>query len=361
MKIYIVDYLGVHCGMHYYNDAFKQVLEEIPEVEVRILSNYKDGEDDAFFLHQYKGSVLNKISSLLTNLYRLKRFVKQNKEALFIYLTYGNKIDIPFLKIISKAPHHAIDIHEAIGQDVDHKLYLKKQLKSLYASVIKTVITHSQRTNDFLDEFGYKEKRFFVPHFRYRFSKKFERSKVGKDIITALSEDKINILFFGNINYNKGVDILLDSFNKLDKKDADRINIIVAGKDFDGTCYKVTPLEDRSVNIILRHIEDDELIYLYQNTQFLALPYRKTSQSGVLEMAFYFNRPIIASNIPYFNKVLTEFPSFGVLTDNFTDGLKQVTSDDMNIYFKQEDMDRYTHREAVTKFVNDFKEWLYIL
>ena len=26
MKVYLVDYIGMHCGMHYYNDAFCRVL-----------------------------------------------------------------------------------------------------------------------------------------------------------------------------------------------------------------------------------------------------------------------------------------------------------------------------------------------
>ena len=55
-------------------------------------------------------------------------------------------------------------------------------------------------------------------------------------------------------------------------------------------------------------------MYLYEHTDYVALPYRKTSQSGILEMAFYFRKPILASDVPYFRRMLTEFPSFGILS-----------------------------------------------
>ena len=41
MKVYLVDYIGMHCGMHYYNDAFCRVLSAIPGLDISVLSNYE--------------------------------------------------------------------------------------------------------------------------------------------------------------------------------------------------------------------------------------------------------------------------------------------------------------------------------
>lgn len=46
MKVYLVDYIGMHCGMHYYNDAFCRVLSAVPGLDVSVLSNYA-GENDS--------------------------------------------------------------------------------------------------------------------------------------------------------------------------------------------------------------------------------------------------------------------------------------------------------------------------
>ena len=360
MKVYIVDYLGVHCGMHYYNDAFKRQLESIPGIQVSILSNYSDTDKEPFFLDQYRGAKWKKVLSLVKNYKRFFRFVGRHKSDCIIYLTYGNIIDLPFLWIVARSSRHVIDIHEAIGQDVDSNLRLKRMLKKIYSTRIKHVISHSKRTNDFLDEFQYCEERFEVPHFKYCFRKKYDLNKVGKDIREAVDDGKINVLFFGNINYNKGVDILLSSVNDLDDKVCERLNVIVAGKDFDGTCYKIKPLEGKPIHLILRHIEDDELIFLYQHIQFLALLYRKTSQSGVLEMAFYFKRPIIANDIPYFRKILSEFPSFGILVNgSYSAAIKQAISEYIpQQFFVEEEYQKYTYRTEVEEFIRRFSNWL---
>lgn len=362
--IYLVDYIGVHCGMHYYLEAFKKVLSDIPDTEAVVLSNYPDKTGSRpFFINHYKGGKLQKGLSLLRNLNRLRSFVKNNSHDIFIYLTYGNPIDIPFLKIISSTPHHIIDIHEAIAQDVDSNLKLKSRLSSIYRNKIKAVISHSSRTDDFLKEYGFGGDRFFVPHFKYIYPKDYELKNIPLEITESVDGDKVNILFFGNINESKGIDILIDSINHLPDNIAEKANFIIAGKDFDGAIDRIPVASNRSVNIFKRHINDDELRFLYSHADYIALPYRKTSQSGILETAFYFKKPIIASDVPYFKKTLQEFPSFGVLAGNsvesYTEGLASIIEKHSECtYFSDEDYSRYENRKEVEDFKHSVSEWI---
>lgn len=360
--IYLVDFIGVHCGMHYYLDAFKQILESINVGKVGIVSNFTDSEEAPVLLNHYKGNKLNKMFLALRNLYRLDRFIKNHKTDKFIYLTYGNILDTYFLKIISKAPHHCIDIHEALAQNEDSNLKLRNKLAKIYSGKIKHVISHSTRTDDYMMQFGFEGTKFEVPHFRYIFPKEYDLSEIPTAMREAVANDKINILFFGNLTREKGIDILLDSVNNLSDKDADRINVIVAGKDIDSVYKNVKLKPDRNVHFFTRHISDKELRFLYDNVQFLALPYRKTSQSGILEMAFHFKKPIIASHIPYFRKMLTEFPSFGILDGNsskdFSAAIHVMLQREPDSFFNDEEYDRYQNRKEVEEFKIKFREWL---
>lgn len=362
--VYLTDYIGVHCGMHYYLEAFKEVLLKVPDIKVVVLSNYCDREgEDSFFLNQYKGNVIYKVYALLRNVLKFRKFVRQHKNDIFIYLTYGNCIDIPFIKIVSKVPDHLIDIHEAIAQDVDSNRNLKRQFKSLYMSCVKRVISHSSRTDDFLKEYEFEGKKFEVPHFKYVFQKDYDKTLIPSEMLDAPDISRVNLLFFGNINESKGIDVLLESVNILPLDIADKVNIIIAGKDFDGLIDKVKINEDRRVKIFKRHISDGELIFLYQSADYILLPYRKTSQSGILEMAFYFKKPIIASDIPYFRKTLSLFPSFGLIAGNspksFANVIERIVSNvDVRHYFTQEDYDRYSNRIEINRFVNDISEWI---
>lgn len=362
--IYLVDYIGVHCGMHYYLEAFKKVLSELHDTNVKILSNYATNDDEyGFFINHYRGSRIQKGFSLLKNLIRLIRYVYRHPDGVYIYLTYGNPIDLLFMNIIAKANRHLIDIHEAIAQDVDGNLTLKEKFKTLYSQKIKGVISHSTRTNNFLDEYGYKAIRLQVPHFKYVFPKDYDVNQISDDINNAPDESKINLLFFGNLNESKGIDILIEAVNLLPDDIADNLNVVIAGKDFDGAVDRVKPKSGRHVKIFRRHITDDELRFLYQNIDYMALPYRKTSQSGILEMSFYFKRPIIASDVTYFRNTLNEFPSFGILAGNSAESYAKtlanvIINHKSNHFYTDDDYARYENRAEIKDFISNLGSWI---
>lgn len=360
--IYLVDFIGVHCGMHYYLDAFKRILESVEGVKVGIVSNYSDDDNKPVLLNQYKGSKINKMFAAVRNLRRLSRFIDRHKDDRFIYLTYGNLLDPYFLKVISKAKYHCVDIHEALAQNEDSNLRLREKLARVYSGRIKNVISHSSRTDDYLMQFGFEGNRYEVPHFKYVFPRQYDIKAVPAEVRDSVDPERVNILFFGNITREKGIDILLDAVNNLSAEDASKINVIVAGKDIDGVYRRVKLKSDRKVTFFTRHITDDELRFLYDSVDYLALPYRKTSQSGILEMAFYFKKPIIASDIPYFRKMLTEFPSFGFLDGNsskdYSAAIHEILLRDKSDFFKEEDYARYENRKEVDEFKSHFRDWL---
>ena len=93
------------------------------------------------------------------------------------------------------------------------------------------------------------------------------------------------------------------------------------------------------------------------------MPYRKTSQSGILEMAFYFQKPVVATDIPYFKKVLSEFPSFGILTGNDSTGYAKclaniIENPSQFVFFSDSDYSKYSNRKEVEAFRVEFMKWI---
>lgn len=363
-RVYIVDYLGNHCGMHYYDEAFRQVLERIRGVEAVVLSNFPDvSGGQAFFLNQYGRGRLSGAVAMVRNARRLSRLIRREPRAWYVFLSYGNMECYPLLRAAARATRHVIDIHEAVAQARDGSPTALRIFRGIYSRHVSRAIVHSTRTDEFLDRFGYKGLRLRVPHFRYVFPRRYDTARVGQDVAQALDPGRINVLFFGNLNANKGVDILLEAVNRVDPDTASRLNVVIAGKDNDGACRSVVPAPGRKVTLITRHITDDELIFLYQGTQMVALPYRKTSQSGILEMAFYFQKPILASDLPYFRQTLEEFPSFGRIAtagaDGYARALEQMVGRwDPSAFYLPPHLDRYLHREAIDRFADDFARLL---
>ena len=49
-----------------------------------------------------------------------------------------------------------------------------------------------------------------------------------------------------------------------------------------------------------RYIKDTEIANLYKNAACVVYPYISATQSGVLSLAYYFETPILASDVPFF-------------------------------------------------------------
>lgn len=110
------------------------------------------------------------------------------------------------------------------------------------------------------------------------------------------------ILFFGSVNSYKGVDLLIEAFEN--SKVSEKIKLVIAGKGLD---YKI-----HSKNIIRlnRYIDDDEVAVLFRKAKFIVYPYISATMSGVLSLAYYFNKIVLASDIPFFKENATQNVTF---------------------------------------------------
>lgn len=362
--IYIVDLIGKHCGMHYYINSFIKEIQRVSDAQVVILSNFNSEGKKPFLVDHYEGNTLQKGFKFLYNYLKLIWFCLTHRKSVVVFMDYGDLLEILTLSFICLT-HHIIDVHEAIAQSKDASSFHKRCFTYLYSKRVKTIIYHSDRANNMLTQLGYSGERMFVPHFRYEISRDYNQSNINEEVQSSIINDRVNLLFFGNLTKEKGVDILLSSVNLLPVETKKRLNVIIAGKNIDDSVYSVKPSEDASVKLFVRHISDDELNFFYSKCQAIAMPYRKTSQSGVLEMAFFHKLPVIATKIPYFEKTLGEFPSFGELAgcspEEYAQALvafvtKQTTVADG--YYVADDYSRYLHRSEVDLFLEKFVQYI---
>lgn len=108
------------------------------------------------------------------------------------------------------------------------------------------------------------------------------------------------VLFFGFIRSYKGLDILLQAFADERLRHSD-IKLIVAGEFYgDSTPYlnliKTLGIGD---NVILRtdFIPDSEVNRYFSAADIVAQPYKTATQSGVTQIAFHFEKPMLVTNV----------------------------------------------------------------
>lgn len=122
----------------------------------------------------------------------------------------------------------------------------------------------------------------------------------------SIREDKKVVLFFGNIDYYKGLDILVDSLNYLNENLKKEIILLIAGN-FKSVEY-ITGIKDTIEKSSMNHeiiahikfINDEDIERYFMASDCIVLPYRDIYQSGVLFMAYNFGLPCLATRVGNF-------------------------------------------------------------
>jgi glycosyltransferase involved in cell wall biosynthesis len=107
-------------------------------------------------------------------------------------------------------------------------------------------------------------------------------------------------LFFGFIRAYKGLDLLLEAFSD-DRLHQQKVKLIVAGEFYSNPesylkQIKDLGIEDR-VELFTDFIPDGEVNRYFSAADIVAQPYKTATQSGVTQIAFHFEKPMLVTNV----------------------------------------------------------------
>lgn len=183
------------------------------------------------------------------------------------------------------------------------------QLKAFYRFA-DAIFVHSVYQARELVEFAgiSRGKIYVVPHGLYPHGKSdVDPAKERRRL--EIPEDRQLALFFGQIRDEKN----LDAFIRALALSEARPHLLVAGKgggrhksiEHYRSLARDVGVEDR-VTFIDRYIEDEEAARLFRICDWVALPYENTftSQSGVLNVAAEYDRPVLVSSAPVLSETV---------------------------------------------------------
>lgn len=115
-----------------------------------------------------------------------------------------------------------------------------------------------------------------------------------------LEDSKDYLLFFGLVRAYKGLDLLLEALAMV-KDTLPNLRLLIAGEFYeDEEKYRrqmaELHIEDR---VVVRNefIPDADLRKYFGAASLIAQPYRSATQSGVTQVAFHFEKPILVTNV----------------------------------------------------------------
>ncbi|MBI3111707.1 MAG: glycosyltransferase [Ignavibacteriales bacterium] len=157
-----------------------------------------------------------------------------------------------------------------------------------------------------------RDLKSFQPDARYQFAPHPVYEIFGKGLAKADARKKLGlndervILFFGYIRRYKGLHILLDAMPKILKKM--KVKLMVVGEFYgDEDVYRRQITENRLQMEVMVHsayVPNEEVGMYFSACDVVVLPYVSATQSGIVQIAYQFDKPVIATDVGGLSEVV---------------------------------------------------------
>jgi glycosyltransferase involved in cell wall biosynthesis len=153
------------------------------------------------------------------------------------------------------------------------------------------------------------------------------------------------LLFFGFVREYKGLDVLLAALEQLDP--AEGHHLLVVGEFYDDRERYRAALERLAargqLTLVDRYVPNEEIPLYFSAADLVMVPYLTATQSGVIQIAYGFGKPVVATAVGGIPEVVAEGRT-GFLVPP---GDGAAIADAVRRYFAEGDPDRFRREIAV--------------
>lgn len=175
-----------------------------------------------------------------------------------------------------------------------------KQLTNYFIGAVDAFVTMSKDVLKDVQSFTQK-KAVFTPHPIYDIYKEaLSKEEACKEI--GLDPAKRYMLFFGFIREYKGLDWLLEAMAKPQVRELG-VELIAAGeyynKNVEAANNAIVAAHglEQVVHLKTDFIPDSKVRYYFSAADVVVQPYKHATQSGITQIAYHFEKPMIVTNV----------------------------------------------------------------
>lgn len=180
-----------------------------------------------------------------------------------------------------------------------------KQFTNYFIRPVDAFITMSRDVLRDLQQITNKP-ALFTPHPLYdNYGPALSRDEACKRL--GLDPKEKYLLFFGFIRRYKGLDILLEAMKDARVREAG-LRLIVAGEFYDDRAVYEVQLRELSnrLHLFTDFIPNDEVRYYFSAADLVVQPYRTATQSGITQVAYHFEKPMVVTNVGGLHEVVAD-------------------------------------------------------
>ena len=237
------------------------------------------------------------------NWWQVGRYIRRkNPDA--IILKYWTPFMAPCLGTICRIAsknRHTVILTQLDNVIPHERKFYDHILTRYFFNSVHGFIYMSQQVKDDLDKFTTTKPSVYAPHPVFsNFGGKVPRNEACHRL--NLPEKQHYVLFFGLIRDYKGLDLMLDAWAALRQNgQADDKKLIVAGEFYTDKAKYIRQMDLLGIRgDVLLHdwfIRDEDVKYYFSAADVLVQPYKSATQSGVTQIAYQFETPVIVTNV----------------------------------------------------------------
>ena len=180
-----------------------------------------------------------------------------------------------------------------------------------------------------------------------------------------LNPENEYMLFFGLVRAYKGLDLLLEAFGKV-KDQLPKLQLIIAGEFYEDEDKYRTLITNNGLidRVIIKNefIADADLRKYFGAANLIAQPYKSATQSGVTQVAFHFEKPMLVTNVGGLGEIVHNHkmgyavePNAEAIAEAITDYYTNNRQADYTEYLIQQ-KDRYSWSGMANAFYTIHKQ-----
>ncbi len=221
-----------------------------------------------------------------------------------------------------------------------------KALTKFFINQNDGFIAMSESVLNDLNLFTDTTNKLFIPHPIYNiFGSKIPKNEALNHL--QLNPNDRHLLFFGFIRRYKGLDLLLEAISD-ERIRRLNIKLIIAGECYEDWSYYQKIIDERNLqsSIIVKtdYIPSEDLKIYFCAADIVVQPYRTATQSGVTQIAYNFERPMLVTNVGGLAEIVPD-KKVGYVTDT---NPKSITEALLDFYTNNRE-DEFSKNAAIEK------------
>ena len=242
-------------------------------------------------------SIINSINPF--NWFNVAREINR-KNPDFVIIRYWLPFMGPCLGSIARLLNKKIKILAITDNIIPHeKRFGDFFLTKYFVSSCDAFVTLSASVLEDLTQFTKSKNKKFTPHPIYdTFGEKIDKSVAKKNLELNINDKYL--LFFGFVRKYKGLDLMLHAMSDQRIKDLG-VKLIVAGEFYDNIDFYLDLINELDIdsNVILKSdfIDERDVKNYFCASDMITQTYRTATQSGVTQIAYHFERPMLVTDV----------------------------------------------------------------